>query len=55
MFNFTSTKLDTDDGWWLMRTAAEHAREGYSSQDMQVWNTKGELVITGRQNVAIFY
>ena len=55
MMNFLSEDISTDDGWWLMRSAAEHARDGYSSQDMQVWNTRGELVITGRQNVAVFY
>ncbi len=55
MLNFTNTNVNTENGWWLMRTAAEHARHGYSSQDMQVWNRQGELVITGRQSVAVFY
>lgn len=55
MLNFLSEDLSTEDGWWLMRSAAEHARDGYSSQDMQVWNSKGELVVTSRQNVAVFY
>jgi len=55
MMNFLSDDISTEDGWWLLRTAAEHARDGYSSQDMQVWNSSGELVISGRQNVAIFY
>lgn len=55
MLNFLNEKPTTRDGWWLMRSAAEHAKDGYSSQDMQVWNTDMELVITGRQNVAIFY
>jgi len=55
MMNFLSEDISTDEGWWLMRSAAEHARDGYSSQDMQVWNSRGELIITGRQNVAIFY
>lgn len=53
--NLLSDDLSTKDGWWLMRTAAEHARDGYSSQDMQIWNSKRELVLSGRQNVAIFY
>ena len=55
MMNFLSDDLSSDGNWWLMRTAAEHARDGYSSQDMQVWNTDGNLIITGRQNVAVFY
>ena len=55
MLNFVNDDLTTEDGWWLLRSAAETASQGYSSQDMQVWNSKGELVITGRQSVAIFY
>ena len=55
MVNFLTDDISTHDGWWLMRSAAEHARDGYSSQDMQVWNSDGELVITGRQCVAVFY
>jgi len=55
MMNFLSPDTASTDGWWLMRSAAEHARDGYSSQDMQVWNAKGELIVTGRQSVAVFY
>ncbi len=44
----------SSDGWWLLQSRAEHARNGYSSQDMLVWNSDGEMVIAGRQNVAIF-
>ena len=55
MVNFIQDEPTTDDGWWLMRTCAEHAKQGYSSQDMQIWNSNRELVLTGRQNVAIFY
>ena len=53
--NFTCDKLQTQDRWWLMTSAAEHAKDGYSSQDMKIWNTEGELIVTGRQNVALFY
>ncbi len=42
------------DGWWLLQSRAEHARNGYSSQDMLIWNSDLELVVAGRQNVAIF-
>ncbi len=55
MMNFLTDDYASEEGWWLMRSAAEHARDGYSSQDMQVWNKAGDLVITGRQNVAVFY
>lgn len=55
MMNFLREDINTENGWWLMRSAAEHARNGYSSQDMQVWNTAGDLVISARQSVAIFY
>lgn len=59
MVNFlsdnSSQSLETEQGWWLLRSSAEHAKDGYSSQDMQIWNSKGELIITGRQNVAVFY
>lgn len=54
MLNFLHAELHTEDGWWLLRSCAENASEGYSSQDMLVWNRKGEPVIAGRQSVAIF-
>lgn len=53
--NFLQDQATTQDGWWLMRTRAEQVKDGYSSQDMQVWNSQRELVMTGRQSVAIFY
>lgn len=55
MVNFLSDDPQTDHGWWLLNSKAEHAKDGYTSQNMKVWNRSGELVITGRQNVAIFY
>lgn len=55
MLNILNVNISTDDGWWLMRSAADHAQNGYSSQDMQVWNSSGDLIISGRQNVAVFY
>ena len=44
----------TRDGWWLVRSTAENAHQGYSSQEMTVWNTDGKPVIAARQTVAIF-
>ena len=52
--NFLTDNPQTEDGWWLMQSRAENAGEGYSSQDMIVWNSAGEAVIAGRQSVAIF-
>lgn len=52
--NFLTDHPATDDGWWLMESRAENAAEGYSSQDMLVWNARREPVIAGRQSVAIF-
>lgn len=54
LLNFLHETPQTEDNWWLLQSRAEHAREGYSSQDMIVWNTYGQAVIAGRQNVAIF-
>ena len=42
-----------EGGWWLLRTRAESARLGYSSQDMELWGASG-LVWVERQCVAIY-
>lgn len=55
MLNFLVDEPQTQDRWWLLRSGAEHAVDGYSSQDMQVWNSNKELVISGLQNIAVFY
>lgn len=52
--NFLTEKPQTKDGWWLLQSRAENAAEGYSSQDMLVWNLGGDAVIAGRQSVAVF-
>jgi acyl-CoA thioesterase len=44
----------TEDGWWLVQSRAEAARDGYTTQAMTVWNARGEPVIAARQMVAIF-
>ncbi len=53
--NFIQNKPKTKKGWWLIKSSAEDAQDGYSSQDMQMWNDSGELVLTSRQSVAYFY
>jgi acyl-CoA thioesterase len=55
MVNFLTDRPTTRDGWWLLQSRADNASQGYSSQDMLVWNRDGELVIAGRQSVAIFF
>ena len=54
MVNILRDAPKTRDGWWLLEARAEHVEAGYLSQDMLVWNRDGELVIAGRQSVAIF-
>ncbi|MBI1394295.1 MAG: thioesterase family protein [Alphaproteobacteria bacterium] len=54
MVNFLVDEPATEEGWWLLQSRAEHAREGYSSQDMFIWNADMKPVVAGRQSVAIF-
>ncbi|MFK7754957.1 MAG: thioesterase family protein [Sedimentitalea sp.] len=54
MCNFLSETPETEDGWWQMETSAERAQNGYSSQVMRMWNSRGELVVEGMQSVLVF-
>ena len=54
MLNFVQDQLDMDDGWWLVETKTENGKRGYSSENTHIWNSEGEIVVTARQNVAIF-
>ena len=47
-------KLETEGGWWLVRTTAETLADGYSSQAMTVWNSARTPMMVARQNVAVF-
>ena len=47
-------RIETSDGWWLVRNAAEQIGDGYSSQAMTVWNAQGVAVMASRQNIAVF-
>jgi acyl-CoA thioesterase len=42
------------DSWYLLRSAGEDVREGYSVQDMALWAQDGTLILLARQTVAIF-
>lgn len=52
--NFVAAEPVTEDGWWLLASAADVAHHGYSSQRMTVWNAAGDLVAEAMQGVAIF-
>ncbi|MEA1942402.1 MAG: thioesterase family protein [Pseudomonadota bacterium] len=54
MLNILSAEPVTRDGWWLSRSTADLARDGSSSQVMQLWNADRQPVVTGMQSVAIF-
>jgi acyl-CoA thioesterase len=42
------------DAWYLLRSAGEDVRDGYSVQDMALWAQDGTLIMLARQTVAIF-
>ncbi|MBT7641643.1 MAG: thioesterase family protein [Rhodobiaceae bacterium] len=52
--NFLTDKIETEDGWWLMRSATRYVRDGYSSQLTQVWNSEGRRVMDAMQLQAVF-
>jgi len=52
--NFLTENPMTQDRWWLLESRADYAGNGYTSQDMLIWNHGGDLVLAGRQSVAIF-
>jgi len=55
MLNILTPVPQSPDDWWLVRTEAEHASDGYSSQNMMIWNSSGEAIVTARQSVAVFF
>lgn len=54
ILNVLGPTPSTDDGWWLLRSNADYARAGSSSQQMGIWNAKGEMVAEQMQSVAVF-
>ena len=54
LVNVLMAKPETTDGWWLLKSSAEYARNGCSSQTMAIWNADGVPVVSGMQSVAIF-
>jgi acyl-CoA thioesterase len=45
---------EDDDGWRLLRSRAETIADGYSTQEMMLWDAAGRPLILARQNVAVF-
>lgn len=54
MAEFLTEEIVTQDRWFLARHTAQTARNGYSSQQMLMWNKAGEPVMIGRQTIAVF-
>ena len=40
--------------WLLLRTRAEHTRDGYSSEQMTVWDERGRPLVSAQQCIAVF-
>jgi acyl-CoA thioesterase len=54
MVNLLDPAPATDDGWWLVESRTEHARDGATSQAMAIWNAAGRKVAEHMQAAAIF-
>ena len=52
--NLLTDDLSTEDGWWLMRSAATFIKDGYVSQVIEVWNSDGRRVMDSLQLQALF-
>jgi acyl-CoA thioesterase len=52
--NFLEDPAKVGGGWFLLESKAEHAADGYSSQDMFAWRPDGRCILAGRQSVAVF-
>lgn len=53
-FDILTDLPQSASGWWLVRNTAQSAVQGYSAQDMTLWNDAGEPIMAMRQTVAIF-
>lgn len=54
LVNMLTPAPTTRDGWWFLRSEANYARVGCSSQAMSLWNADGVPIATGMQSVALF-
>ncbi|OAN75700.1 acyl-CoA thioesterase [Sulfitobacter sp. EhC04] len=46
--------IKSESGWWLIETRGETAKDGYSAQNMTIWDEDGVAVATMKQTVALF-
>ncbi|EKQ6357999.1 thioesterase family protein [Pseudomonas aeruginosa] len=46
--------FENKEGWWLVRSVAESARNGFTTQVITIWAADGRPVLAARQNVAVF-
>jgi acyl-CoA thioesterase len=44
----------TGEGWHIMQSRGDHAKDGYTSQDMVLWNEDLVPLMVARQTIAIF-
>ncbi|POD79955.1 acyl-CoA thioesterase [Pseudomonas syringae group genomosp. 3] len=51
---FDIINLPRNGEWFLLKSSSCQAGVGYSLQDMEIWSERGELILMGRQTVAIF-
>jgi hypothetical protein len=54
MAEFLTEDIETTDRWFLARHVAQTARNGYSSQEMLLWNKDRQPIMIGRQTIALF-
>ena len=52
--NLLTPAPETRDGWWLLRSVGDYARDGCSSQRMAAWNADGRPMLAGTQSIALF-
>lgn len=52
--HFLDLAPQTEDGWWLIRSFATSTANGFSAQEMTMWNRAGQPVATGGQGVALY-
>ncbi|HGQ7767838.1 TPA: thioesterase family protein [Pseudomonas aeruginosa] len=46
--------FESKEGWWLVRSVAESARNGFTTQVITIWAADGRPVLAARQSVAVF-
>ncbi|TCD05234.1 thioesterase family protein [Erythrobacteraceae bacterium CFH 75059] len=51
---FAGAAAAEGEGWWLLRSSADEAARGTSSQHMMIWDAQGRPGASGTQTVAVF-